>query len=259
MSGFRCLALETGVRPSTVAACNGDRHFETSVPGGARIAAALYETIDRVLDEVDISLDDLDCIAFGRGPGAFTGLRVAAAAAQGLATGLGIRVCAVSSLAALAQDAWDRAVESGGSRAGGRPALREAGDGLPPGDASAPEPTWIAPALPAGRHQVYVGWYRIAESGLVSAETDDRLAPTAQSRLPGTARFVAAGKIWSEDEALQAANAGRIAAVADSAAPRARAVLRLAKQEYGEGRLLRPEDARPVYLRGALGDPAYKA
>ncbi|MCY3939680.1 MAG: tRNA (adenosine(37)-N6)-threonylcarbamoyltransferase complex dimerization subunit type 1 TsaB [Gammaproteobacteria bacterium] len=231
MSGFRCLALETGVRPSTVAACNGDRHFETSVPGGAKIAAALYETIDRVLDEVDLSLDDLDCIAFGRGPGAFTGLRVAAAAAQGLATGLGIRVCAVSSLAALAQDAWDRA----------------------------PGRTWIAPALPAGRDQVYLGWYRIAESGLVSAETDDRLAPTAQSRLPGTARFVAAGKIWSEDEALQAANAGRIAAVADSAAPPARAVLRLAKQEYGEGRLLRPEDARPVYLRGALGDPAYKA
>ena len=235
MSGFRCLALETGVRPSTVAACNGDRHFETSVPSGAKIAAALYETIDKVLDEVDLSLDDLDCIAFGRGPGAFTGLRVAAAAAQGLATGLGIRVCAVSSLAALAQDA------------------------LSPRQNRAPGRTWIAPALPAGRDQVYLGWYRIGDSGLVSPQADDWLAPTAQSRLPGTARFVAAGKIWSEDEALQAANAGRIAAVADSAAPRARAVLRLAKQEYGEGRLLRPEDARPVYLRGALGDPAYKA
>lgn len=233
MSGFRCLALETGVRPSTVAACNGDRHFETHLPGGARIAGALYETIDKVMDKVGLSLEDLDCIAFGQGPGAFTGLRVAAAAAQGLATGLGIRLCAVSSLAALAQDAWDD---------------------LSPREARASERTRIAPALPAGRGHAYLGWYRIGESGLVSPRADDRLAPAPQSSLPGTARFVAAGKAWSEDEALQAANAGRIAGVADGAAPRARAVLRLAKQEYGQGRLLRPEDARPVYLRGALGD-----
>lgn len=243
MSGFRCLALETGVRPPSVAACNGDRHFETHLPDGAGIAAVLFETMDEALDQVGLLLEDLDCIAFGRGPGAFTGLRVAAAAAQGLATGLGIRLCAVSSLAAVAQDAWE----------GERPALREAGE------ARAPECTWIAPALPAGREQVYLGWYRVAESGLVSAEADDRLAPAAQARLPGAARFVAAGKVWSEDEALQAANASRIAALADSAAPCARAVLRLAKQEYDEGRLLRPEDARPVYLRNALGDPAYKA
>ena len=264
MSGFRCLALETGVRPPSVAACNGDRHFETHLPEGTRIAAALYEAIDTVMDEVDLSLEDLDCVAFGRGPGAFTGLRVAAAAAQGLATGLGIRLCAVSSLAALAQDACDRAVEIGsawarGHRPLGRVALREAGDAregsaLSPREARPPEGAWIAPALPAGREQVYLGWYRIAESGLVSAETDDWLARAAQSRLPGTGRFVAAGKVWSENEALQTANASRIAGMADSAAPCARAVLRLAKQEFGEGRLLRPEDARPVYLRGALGD-----
>lgn len=230
MSGFRCLALETGVRPPSVAACHGDRHFESSVPGGAKIAAALFETIDKVLGEVDLPLEDLDCIAFGRGPGAFTGLRVAAAAAQGLATGLGIRLCAVSSLAALAQ---------------------EAGDGLPPGSRPA---TWIAPALPAGREQLYLGWYRIGESGLVTAEADDRLAAVTQFGLPGTRRFIAAGKVWSGNEALQAANASRMAEVADSAAPCARAVLRLAKREYGEGRLLEPQDARPVYLRGALGD-----
>lgn len=245
MSSFRCLALETGVRPPSVAACNGDRHFGISLPSGRKVAAALFETVDEVLQEVGVSLEDLDCIAFGRGPGAFTGLRVAAGAAQGLATGLGIRVCAVSSLAALAQDA---------SWGGGRPALREAGDGLPPGQARAPEGTWIAPALPAGRDQVYLGWYRTGESGMVTAEADDWLAPAPQFRLPGTARFIAAGKVWSENEDLQAANASRMAEVADSAAPCARAVLRLAKREYAEGRLLRPEDARPVYLRGALGD-----
>lgn len=232
MSGFRCLALETGVRPPSVAACNGDRHFETLLPGGRKVAAALFETMDEVLDEVGLSLDDLDCIAFGRGPGAFTGLRVAAGAAQGLGTGLGIELCAVSSLAALAQDAYERA-----------------------GRGFAPAGTWIAPALPAGREQVYLGWYRIGESGLATPEADDWLAPATQLRLPGTARFIAAGKVWSENEALQAANAGRVAEVADSAASCAGAVLRLARQEYGEGRLLQPEDARPVYLRAAISQP----
>ena len=224
MSGFRCLALETGVRPSSVAASNGDRHFETSVPVGASIAAVLYETIDEVLDQVGLSLEELDCIAFGRGPGAFTGLRVAAAAAQGLATGLGVRLCAVSSLAAMAQDACDRA----------------------------PAGTWIAPALPAGRDQAYLGWYRTGESGLVSAEADDWLAPAARSRLPGTARFVGAGGVWSENEALHAANASRMEHLEDRALPRAGAVLRLARRDFAEGRTTAPEQAQPVYLRTAV-------
>lgn len=224
MSGFRCLALETGVRPQSVAAGNGDRHFETSVPGGASIAAVLYATIDEVLDQVGLSLEELDCIAFGRGPGAFTGLRVAAAAAQGLATGLGIRLCAVSSLAALAQDACDRA----------------------------PAGTWIAPALPAGRDQLYLGWYRIGESGLVTSEADDWLAPADRCRLPGTGRFIAAGKVWSENKALHASNASRIEQLEDSALPRAGAVLRLARSDYAEGRTLAPEQAQPVYLRRAV-------
>lgn len=224
MTGFRCLALETGVRPPSVAACSGDRHFETHLPGGASIAAVLYETIDEVLDQVGLSLEELDCIAFGRGPGAFTGLRVAAAAAQGLATGLGIRLCAISSLAALAQDACDRA----------------------------PAGTWIAPALPAGRDQLFLGWYRIGQSGLVTAETDDWLAPAARSRLPGTGRFIAAGGVWSENEVLYASNASRIEQLEERALPRAGAVLRLARRDYAEGRLVAPEQAQPVYLRRAV-------
>ena len=236
MSGFRCLALETGVRPSSVAACNGDRDFETRLPGGTKVAAALFETIDEVLDEVGLSLEDLECIAFGRGPGAFTGLRVAAAAAQGLATGLGIRLCAVSSLAALAQDAHELSAKQGRKRSRPR------------------EGAWIAPGLPAGRGQVYMGWYRVGETGLVSAEAEDWLAPAERCRLPGTQRFIAAGQVWSENEALKASCASRIAWLADNAFPRARAVLRLTKREYAEGRLLEPQDARPVYLQDALGD-----
>lgn len=250
MSRFRCLALETGVRPSSLAACNGDRSFQMLLPDGSGVAAGLFEAIDQVLAEVGLRLDELDCIAFGRGPGAFTGLRVAAAAAQGLATGLGIRLCAVSSLAALAQDAFESAVCSGQGEFG---ALPEVADGPASRGDIRVAGTRIAPALSAGRGEMYLGWYRIGESGLVMAQADDWLAPEARYVLPGTERFTAAGKVWSENAGLQTANAGRIIGVADSATPSAGAVLRLAKPEHAEGHLLQPDDAQPVYLRDALG------
>lgn len=235
MSGFRCLALETGVRPPSVAACNGDRHFETSVPGGASIATVLYETIDEVLHRVGLSLEDLDCIAFGRGPGAFTGLRVAAAAAQGLATGLGIRLCAVSSLAALAQDAYGRVVENGSPRED----VHVTG-------------AWIAPALPAGREQVYLGWYQADSSGLVSRRAEDWLASAMACRVPGSGSFIAAGKGWNQSPALKAAHSSRVLGRQEDAFPRARAILRLAYRQYTEDRTLEPENARPVYLSSAV-------
>lgn len=228
MSGFRCLALETGVRPCSVAACNGDRAFETQLPGGAKVAAVLFESMDEVLGEVGISLEDLDCIAFGRGPGAFTGLRVAAAAAQGLATGLGIGLCGISSLAALAQDA------------------------LASNEARAPVGTWIAPCLPAGRGQVYMGWYQADSSGLVSARAEDWLASATACRVPGSEPCIAAGEGWTQCPVLTAAHSSRVLRRQEDALPRARTILRLAHREFIENGQLEPEDAQPVYLRSAV-------
>ena len=229
MSGFRCLALETGVATPSVAACDGNKQSELLLPGGRQAAAALFETIDEVLLRVGLTLDDLDCIAFGRGPGSFTGLRVAAAAAQGLGMGMNVKLCAVSSLAALAQDALDhRGLEK-----------------KLPG-------AWVAPCLSAGREQVYMGWYRTQESGLVSARKEDWLACVEDCCVPGSERFVAAGSAWTQFPGLQSGHARRIDELLDGAVPRARAVLRLAEREYSEGRLVSLRDAQPVYLRSAV-------
>ena len=229
MTGFRCLALEAGVPESSVAACNGERQCELMLPSGREQAAALFETIDEALADVDLSLAKLDCIAFGRGPGAFTGLRVAVAAAQGLGVGMDLKLCAVSSLAALAQDALDR---SGG-----------------PGH---PECQWLAPCLSAGRDQVYVGWYRVGESGLVLGGAEDWLAPVGACRIPGKDPFIAAGKAWMQFPAMHREHEARIVSMDEGAAPRARFVLRLAYREYTQGRLISPQDARPVYLSSAV-------
>lgn len=242
MTGFRCLAMETGVSSPSVAACNGERQCELWLPGDRKVAAALFETIDRALAEVELALEDLDCIAFGRGPGAFTGLRIAAAAAQGLGAGLGVELCTVSSLAAMAQDALERTppaeTNDRESRAAGEDAL--------PGGA------WIAPGLPAGRAEVYMGWYKSESNGLVSPGAEDWLASEGSCRLPGTERFIAAGSIWSEREGMQAESGARIDRLEGRALPRAGAVLRLARRDYAQGRVVAPERAQPVYLRKAV-------
>lgn len=229
MSEFRCLALETGTAAPTVAACHGVRECELAVPGGRNVAAALFDAIGTALGKVGLSLHDLECIAFGKGPGAFTGLRIAASAAQGLAAGLGLRLCPVSSLAALAQDALDCAQST---RRTGR--------------------VFVAPALPAGRGEVYWGWYRVDDSGLVAAKAEDRVAASKDLRLPGAESFVAAGSAWDELVELRSAQGSRVMAEALTARPRARAVLRLARAEYRLGRLVSPQDAQPVYLRAAV-------
>ena len=263
MSGFRCLALETSVSAPSVAACNGERQCELWLPGGKEVAAALFEAIGRALAEVDLALEGLDCIAFGRGPGAFTGLRVAAAAAQGLGTGLGVKLCPVSSLAALAQDAYERM----GAKA---PGLREGRDALSPGERAGTKPSRfrggrdrressalspgvrIAPCLPAGRDQLYMGWYQAEASGLVAPRAEDRLEDAEACRVPGSSPFIAAGAGWTHAPALQERHSPRVIARQEEALPRARAVLRLARREHAEGRLLEPEEAQPVYLRSAV-------
>ena len=229
MSGFRCLALETGVRAATVAACNGDRECELALPEGRKAASGLFDAIDEALDKVDLTLRDLDCIAFGKGPGAFTGLRVAAAAAQGLGAGLGLPLCPVSSLASLAQDALGH-LES----------------------PSGPGRVFVAPVLSAGRGEVYAGWYEAADSGLVASRDDDRIANAENLDIPGTEAFVAAGAGWERCVATQAVQERRIIAVAPAARPRARTILRLAREEHRLGRVVAPQEAQPVYLRAAV-------
>ena len=229
MSGFRCLALETGTVEPTVAACHGDRECELALPGGRKVAVALFDVIGTALKNVGLSLHDLECIAFGKGPGAFTGLRIAASASQGLAFGLGLRLCPVSSLAALAQDALDHAQ-----------APARAGE------------MFVAPVLSAGRGEVYWGWYRANDLGLAAAKAEDQVASAKDLRLPGAESFLAAGSAWDECAMPQSRQRSRIMAEMPAARPRARALLRLARAEYRLGRLVSPQDAQPVYLRAAV-------
>lgn len=99
---MKILAIETSCEHASVAlSLNGDVR-ESLLEGHANHSEHLLANITALLIEADVPLGALDGIAFGAGPGAFTGLRLACGVAQGLAMGAGLGVAAISSLAALA-------------------------------------------------------------------------------------------------------------------------------------------------------------
>ncbi|HVN36322.1 MAG TPA: tRNA (adenosine(37)-N6)-threonylcarbamoyltransferase complex dimerization subunit type 1 TsaB [Casimicrobiaceae bacterium] len=112
---MRILALDTSTDWCAVAAGDGARWHVREERAGRGHSERLVPMIDAALAEAGWSLSDLDGLAFGAGPGSFTGIRIGCGVAQGLAFGCAIRVIAVPTLAAIAQEAfrargWQRVI-----------------------------------------------------------------------------------------------------------------------------------------------------
>src|SRR5712664_1489233 len=99
------LAFDTATERMSIALAHGGQVHAREAVGGAQASATLIPAILALLDEAGLVLADLDAIAFGRGPGAFTGLRTACSVAQGLALGAGLPVLPIDTLLAVAEDA----------------------------------------------------------------------------------------------------------------------------------------------------------
>jgi tRNA threonylcarbamoyladenosine biosynthesis protein TsaB len=144
------LALETATESCSVALLAGERLFVRSEIAPRRHAELLLPMCEEVLGEAGLARRDLDALAVGCGPGAFTGVRLAISAAQGIALALDIPVAPVSSLAALALQAPDNGAailavidaRMGEIYAG---AFRRTGDGLV--EAIGPESAAAGPAI----------------------------------------------------------------------------------------------------------------
>jgi len=181
-------------------------------------AQRLLPMLQALLAEAGIALSALDAIAFGRGPGAFTGVRIAASVVQGLAFALERPVLPVSNLAALAQRA-----------------LREHGQ------------TQVAAAIDARMGELYWGCYR-CEQGQMRLQGVEAVLPPAQAVLPGntSGHWFGAGSGWSvAGEHQQLPISGK----AKDLLPHAQDILHLAALAYARGEVIPAEQAQPVYLR----------
>lgn len=216
---FRCLAIENAAGRGSIALGGAEDCIERALPAAAQGSRPVFLTIEALLAEAGWRLATLDCIGFGCGPGAFTGLRVAAAVTQALAYGAGLPVCRVSSLATLAAGALRLGV---------------AGP--------------IAACLDARMGEVYAACYA-AETGGLSLLAPEQVLSPARFDLPGRARYAAVGPGWAACPELERRLAARLSEVRPELLPAARDLLPLAAQAWREGRLLTAADALPNYLR----------
>ena len=109
----KLLAFDTSTETMFIAVTDGHQTWRHTAEGGAKTSAALIPAIMALLKEASLTLQQLDAIVFGRGPGSFTGLRTACSVAQGLAFGAGgIPVLPVDTLLAVAEEARFTSVEA---------------------------------------------------------------------------------------------------------------------------------------------------
>lgn len=225
---MRLLALDTATECCSAALLTEGRLLTREAELARGHAERILPMIDELLGEAGIGLRELEAIAFGRGPGSFTGVRLAASIAQGLAFGAGLRVVAISDLGALAQRLFDE--DSGVTRA------------LVCNDARMKE--------------VYWGCFERGGDGLALARSPERVGPPDSIELPSTwADAAGVGRGFAAYPTLRALAGVAVRGSWDQLLPRAAEVARLAVPELTAGRLLAPEAAVPVYLRDDVARP----
>jgi tRNA threonylcarbamoyladenosine biosynthesis protein TsaB len=212
------LAFDTATERAWVAVGARGEIREREIEGGARASASFLPAVLRLLDDAGVGLSSLDAIAFGRGPGAFTGLRVAASVAQGLALGAGKPVMPIDTLLAIAEDA--RADRS---------ALR----------------IWVA--IDARMDEIYAAEYDYA-----AGEWHTLTAPLLVSVEGLNARWRSEPPVAVAGNALQAF-ADRLdcgdALRSPDAVPRARGLLAIAQSRWARGDTVDAAEALPLYVR----------
>ena len=226
MPRMKCLALETSTEQVSVAACDGARLAVREAPGGAQASLTLLPAIEQVLAELGLSLGELQAIAFGQGPGAFTGLRTACAVAQGLALGASKPLLGIDSLCLVAQSARSQH----------------------------PEVSRVLVTLDARMGQVYWGavqWqgtHWAHELPIAVSHPEHVMWPTGWRADDG--RTLVAGT-W-----VDSASTSREQVLGPHAwmpaRPQAQALLSLAPAAWDRGLAMQPEAAAPLYVRNKV-------
>lgn len=226
-----CLvALDTATEVAHLALCSGGQVQVQALGGAAQASTTTLPGLNALLAQAGLAWPDVQAIAFGQGPGAFTGLRTACALAQGLALGLSLPVIAIDTLMAVAESA------------------RRTHPGMAQALADAKAPLWVL--QDARMSEVYAAAYAWAD-GVWQQVTPPVLWPLAHWQAlidQGQIQMAAGSALLAYADHAQALGE-RGALLAPQAQPDGQALAVLATQAWAQGATLDAALALPLYVR----------
>lgn len=221
---MKLLAFDTSTEYLSLALKSGDRVFTFDILAGQTHSQLILPQIQTLLADAGMELKDLQGIAFGAGPGSFTGVRIATGVAQGLGLGVNLPVVGVCTLMALAEMAL--AEVSGASK--------------------------VIASLDARMGEVYFAAY-VKESGAwQTAIAPGLYKPDALPVVQG-GDWVGAGSGWQAyAEELSHAYRGQLQEILPQVLPAATAILELAQPVFASGQAKPAGEAMPIYIRNRV-------
>ena len=219
---MKLLALETSTE-----ACSAALYLDGEITERYQLAPQQHNKLilpmlESLLAAAGLSLKQMDALAFGRGPGSFTGVRIAAGVVQGLAFGAELPVAPVSTLATMAQAAFAET-----------------------------ESQFAFPCIDARMGEVYWGVYQRGEAGFAELLGQEAVTDAGSVECPEYASGYAIGSGWGTyaAELHERLGQGRVQGVLTDRFPRARWVALLGAEVFKRGGCVSAEAAQPVYLR----------
>jgi len=216
---LKLLALDTSTEYCSTALWT-DGHVDVrEAQAGQRHSELLLGMIDELLKGAGLRLLDLDGIAFGEGPGSFTGLRIACGVVQGLAFGSGLPVAGIGTLLAMAEG-------TGADK--------------------------VVCCLDARMNEVYHAAYSRLDGSWHAVHEPAVCAPDAVPELPGEGWLACGSGFAAYRDTLTARYAGKLVSIDAGRCPHARDVASLAVPYFESGRAVSAEHAVPVYIRNKV-------
>jgi tRNA threonylcarbamoyladenosine biosynthesis protein TsaB len=221
---MKILAIETSTEACSAALGIDDSCLHRFEIAPRRHTELILPMVDDLLNQAGLKVSELDAIAFGQGPGAFTGVRVAVGVIQGLAFAYDTPVIPVSTLNALAQQFAD-------------------------------DYSQVATAIDARMQEIYWGLFRKNESGLMQQISAEVVCAPADISVPTDGKWFGAGTGWETySQELETQFTDNLSGFQGAVFPSAKEVVALAKVAYEAGETISVEAAVPVYLRNKVVD-----
>lgn len=218
---IKLLAIDTTESACSAALLMGDEVRYRFELADRRHSERILPMMDSLLADAGLSLNNLDALAFGRGPGSFTGLRIAAGVIQGAAFGAGLPVVPVSTLRALAQGAFR---EQGANR--------------------------VMSALDARMAEVYWAAFVLDDEQLMEPVSDEMVCAPTEVPEVELGDWCGAGSGWQAYAQVLSEQSGVTPGlVLPELQVHAQDTARIAAADFVAGKAVDPEQAIPIYLR----------